>query len=248
MQPISNELTVATINLTQKNTPLSGENNNSPILNSKIEATAYIKSLIQDQYSSQFDVENTIGELNGRIEISLNTLEFGVSEKLYYVTANMDPRNFFYLEEGADNHWDINTLNIKDNHTRQVVFIFDTNLPSATLPVDMKLVTERIEELNGVYYVHCNPEIKFSLHELTFKNEEIKQKSDLINSFKLDPQRKEKLIELLKNCSSRNKFCSNNDAVELCKNFRDLFDSTDEITPQMQRNTLKLANELAKSH
>ena len=111
MQTISNELTIT--NLTQENIPFSGENNSSPILNSKTEATDYIKSLTQDQCSSQFNTGNTIGELNGRIKIPLNTLEFGSSEKLYYVTANIDYRNLFYLEKGDGNSWDINVLDIK---------------------------------------------------------------------------------------------------------------------------------------
>ncbi|WP_145584683.1 hypothetical protein [Yersinia intermedia] len=246
MQTISNELAIT--NLTQENIPFSGENNSSPILNSKTEATDYIKLLTQDQCSSQFNTGNTIGELNGRIKIPLNTLEFGSSEKLYYVTANIDYRNLFYLEKGDGNSWDINVLDIKDYHIRQVVFIIDTELSSATLPVDMQMATEKIEELNGVNYVHCNPIIKFSLHKEIFDNDEIKQKSDLINNLKFDPQRKEKLMELLENCSEKNSNCSNNDAVELCKNFPDFFDDTDKITPQMQKNAFELVNELAKIH
>lgn len=249
MPNISNNLSIAIINTPPNNTSsLSG--NNSSIFNNRNEAIDYIKNLTQDQYSSHFDPNNTIGKLKGEINIPLRTLELDNGEKQYYVTANMDPRNFFYLEKAANNIWDINMINIQNNHTRQVVFIFGANLTSDTLPVNMKLTTEKVEEpeSGGVFYVYCNPAIKFSLHELKFDNDEIKQKSDLINSFKLDSQRKEKLIDLLRNCSSGYIGCSHNDAIELCKEFPNFFKNTDEITSDMQINTFRLAKLLAEEH
>lgn len=246
MPSISNNLSIVRVRPITPNTPLLDKMSDNKVFNNRNEAIDYIKTLTHDRYSRHFDAENTIGELKGRIEIPLHTLELDNGENQYYVTANMDPRNFFHLENGANNSWDLNIINVRDNHTRQVVFIFGANFTSDTLPVNMKLATEEVEESGGVYYVYCNPAVKFSLHELKFENDEIKQKSDLINSFKLDPQRKEKLIELLQNCSSRNSHCSNNDAVELCKEFPVFFEKTDKITSEMQINTLKLANELAK--
>ncbi|EPZ8124618.1 hypothetical protein ACXV6R_002463 [Yersinia enterocolitica] len=147
-----------TINtLSNKTSPLDG--NSSSRLN-RNETIDHIKDLTKDQYSSHFDAKNTIGELKGRTEIPLHTFELNNGENQYYVTANMDPRDFFYLEKGANNIWDIEMINVRDNHTRQVVFIFGANLTSDTLPVNMKLATEDVEESGGVYYVYCNPAIK----------------------------------------------------------------------------------------
>lgn len=248
MPSIPNNSSIVRLRPITSNMPLLDKKSDNKVFNNRNEAIDYIKTLTHDRYSPHFNTKNTIGELKDRINIPLNTLELGNGKKQSYVTANMDPRKFIYLDKGAVHNWDISMLNIQDYHDHQVVFIFGANFTSDTLPVNMKMATEKIEEIDGVHYVYCDPFIKFTLHTSRLSNDEIMQKSDLINSFKLDPQRKEKLIELLENCSSRNMYCSNNDAIELCKEFPNFFENTDEITPDMQINTFKLANELAKEH
>lgn len=92
-----------------------------------------------------------------------------------------------------------------------------------------------------VVFIMCT-----AIRLLRFGNDEIKQKSDLIKNLKLGPQEEGKLIALLLDCSSRKSHYSNNNAVKLCKEFPLLFENTDKITSEMQINTLKLVNELAK--
>ncbi|MEQ9721738.1 hypothetical protein ABQG65_11185 [Yersinia alsatica] len=244
MQSISNSLPLATPTLVQANATSSTSSHDSKIFNNRDEAINHIKTLTNDPYGTSFESENTIGELQGRTDIPLNTLDLGNGEKQHYVTANMDPRNFFFLAGCEDDHWNINELGISDSGTRQVVFIFGAETTFSALSIDMKLSTKNIEEHNGVYYVSCNPVIKFPLHEAKLSPEEIEQKADLINSIKLEPHRKLELIELLKNCTSRNHSCSNKNALQLCEAFPKLFNNTDKITPNMQINAHKLALEI----
>ncbi|MGK9559272.1 hypothetical protein O6495_23905, partial [Salmonella enterica subsp. enterica] len=89
--------------------------NNSSIFNNRKEAIEHIKNLTQDQYSSHFDADNTIGELKGRMDIPLHALELDNGEKQYYVTANMDPRSYFYLDKKANNIWNINIIDVRNN-------------------------------------------------------------------------------------------------------------------------------------
>ncbi|MDN0119647.1 hypothetical protein QVN83_11770 [Yersinia frederiksenii] len=246
MQPISNSLPLVIPTPVQTNSTSSANHHNNKIFNNREEAISHIKTLTNDPDGASFEPENTIGELKGRTDIPLNTLELSNGEKQYYVTANMDPRKFFFLESYGNDSWNINELDISHSGMRQVVFIFGAEKTSATLPADMKLLTEKIEKKNDVYYVYCNPNIKFSLHEEKLSSEEIDQKADLINNIKLEPQRKSELIELLNNCTSRNPNCSNKDALQLCKMFPSFFNDTDKITPEMQSNAHKLTLKLSK--
>ncbi|WP_235896902.1 hypothetical protein [Yersinia thracica] len=229
---------------TEVSNALSGTNSVKQRVGTRDEAIHYIKTLTHNQYGEQFEEGNTIGSLRGKTEIPLRTIELENGEKQYFATANMDPRRCFHIEKNHSNKWNMNDLYIEDYNSHQVVFIFSSEFSSDIFPIGMNLSTEEIEEIGNVSYVYCNQNIKFPLHKSRFDDNEIAQKSEMINI--TINERRPELIQLLKNCTSRNIDCSSSDAVELCEKFPHLFDSTNKITPELQINALKLANEIEK--
>lgn len=245
MLTVSGSSNSSTVNLAKINNISSGINSEQQKIGTRYEAIDHIKTLTHDKYGELFEVENTIGSLNGKTEVPLRSIELASGEKQYFATAKMDPRKYFYIEDSFDNQWNMKDLSITDYNIRHVVFIFGSEFSSNTFPIGMNLSTEKTEEIDDIYYVHCHQTIKFALHESRLDENEIKQKSKLINS--IINEKKPELIQLLKNCTSRNINCSSKDAVKLCEEFPKIFDSTGTVTPNMQINAHKLVNELEKN-
>ena len=155
MLPISNSSDSAQINHIQNDITPSYNDSKIKECNNRDEAISYIKELTHNQ----FNAGNTL-IYSDDDKIQLNTLECQDGEKQYYVTVNMPPNKFFYINNDYGHSWNINKLDIQDYQTKQVVFIFGADFPSDSVPVDMNLVTEKVEETNKelheICYVHCN--------------------------------------------------------------------------------------------
>ncbi|WP_432323124.1 hypothetical protein [Yersinia enterocolitica] len=182
MLAISGNSSSTTVTPLLMNNTLSGINSEKQKIGTRDEAIDHIKALTHDQYGEQFSEGNTIGNLHGKTEVSLRSIELASGEKQYFATANMDPRKYFYIENSYDNKWSMENLGIADHNRRPVVFIFDSEFSSNTFPVDMSLSAGKPDRIDDVYYVYCHQEIKSALHESLLNEDEIKQKPELIQS------------------------------------------------------------------
>ncbi|CCV54408.1 TPA: hypothetical protein ACY3XX_002157 [Yersinia enterocolitica] len=182
MLAISGNSSSTTVTPPLMNNTLSGINSEKQKIGTRDEAIDHIKALTHDQYGEQFSEGNTIGNLHGKTEVSLRSIELASGEKQYFATAYMDPRRDIYIKDNHDNKWRMSDLDIADHNGRSVVFIFDSEFSSNTFPIDMNLSSGEPEIIGELYYVYCHQEIKSALHESLINEDEIKQKPELIQS------------------------------------------------------------------
>ncbi|ATM94884.1 Uncharacterised protein [Yersinia frederiksenii] len=248
MGPISNAPSFAITDISQLNNISSEKHNKSEILENRKHAIDHIINSISHALSPQFEPGDTVGRLDDKKVIQLNSIELENGEKQYYVKANMEKSQIHNLMNNSSKPWKISDLDTDSSQIDKVVFIFGPDISYDTILSSRRLFTYDTRVENEVHYISCGGGVCFDLGKERLSSDIINNKAHLLNNIILDPEKKSNLIMQLQNCTSNNLNCSNEQAVKICEKFPNFFHSTAIITKAMQVNAHKLANELQKNH
>ncbi|WP_145542413.1 hypothetical protein [Yersinia alsatica] len=248
MGPISNAPDLTTTHITQLNSVSSEKNNHSEILESRKHAIEHIINSISHALTPQFEPEDTVGRLGDRKVIQLNSVKLESGEEQYYVKANMENSQISNLMNKSVTSFRFSQLDTDNSQIDKVVFIFDSNVSYDTIPSNKRLFTYDTRVENEINYISCGGGVCFNLNEERLSPDKINKKAHTLNNVILNSENKSNLIMQLRNCVSNSLHCNNEQAVKISKEFPNFFDSMKNVTPNLQINAHKLANELEKSN
>ncbi|CNI01839.1 Uncharacterised protein [Yersinia frederiksenii] len=248
MGPISNIPNLTTTHITQLNSVSSEKNNHSEILESRKHAIDHIISSISHSLTPQFEPEDTVGRLGDRKVIQLNSVKLESGEEQYYVKANMEKTQISNFMSNDATSFRFSQLDTDNSQIDKVVFIFDSNVSYDTIPSNKRLFTYDTRVENEIHYISCGGGVRFNLNEERLSSDIINKKAHSLNKIILNSENKSNLIMQLRNCVSNSLHCNNEQAAKISKEFPNFFDSMKNVTPNLQINAHKLANELEKSN
>lgn len=248
MGPISNAPNLTTTHINQLNSVSSEKNNHSEILESRKHAIEHIINSISHALTPQFEPEDTVGKLGDRKVIQLNSVKLESGEEQYYVKANMGNSQISDLMNKNVTSFKFSQLDTDNSQVNKVVFIFDPDISFDTIPSIKRLFTYDTRVENEINYISCGGGVRFNLNEERLSSDRINKKAHTLNNIILNEENKSNLIMQLRNCVSNSLHCNNEQAVKISEEFPNFFDSMNNVTPNLQINAHKLANELEKSN